>query len=59
MRSSKPFEARGQQRQRVFGRELLDHVLGQLPPLRAQRDHAVVRGAPVDGVEGGRDDVDA
>src|SRR5205807_1832493 len=38
---------------------LLDHLLGQLPALRRERDDPVLRRFAVDGVESGRDDVDA
>jgi hypothetical protein len=53
------FEARGKERQPRLGRELLDDLLGQLPPLRRQRDHGMLRGAAVDRVEGRGDDVHA
>ena len=48
-----------QQRQRLLGRELLDELLVELPPLRRERDDAVLGSSAVDGVERGRDDVDA
>ena len=54
-----PLEARGEERQRRLGRELLDDGLGQRPTLGRQRDHALVGRAAVDRVERGRDDVDA
>ena len=52
-------EARRQQRQALLLRELLHDRLRELPSLRRQRDHAVLGHAAVDGVERGRDDVDA
>ena len=52
-------EARGQQRQRLLGGELLDELLVELAALRRERDHPVIRHAAVDRVERGRDDVDA
>ena len=52
-------EAGGEQRQRRLLGELLDELLVELPPLRRERDDAVLRHAAVHRVEGGRDDVDA
>ena len=52
-------EAGREQRQPLLARELLDDVLGQLPPLRRERDHAVLRRAAVDGLQRGGDHVDA
>ena len=52
-------EARREERQRRLGGELLDDGLRQRPPLRRQRDHPLLGRLAVDGVERGRDDVDA
>ena len=51
-------ESRRQQRQGRLERELLDEFLVELPSLRRERDHAMLRRAAVYGVECRRDDVD-
>ena len=58
IRSSKPSKRDESSVSARLGGELLDHRLRQLPPLRRQRDHALLGRAAVDGVERGRDDVD-
>ena len=52
-------EPRGEQRQRLLLRELLDDLLRQRPATRRERDHAVLGHAAVHRVERRRDDVDA
>ena len=52
-------EAGGEERQRRFGRELLDDGLRQRPALRRQGDDALRGLLAVDRVERRRDDVDA
>ena len=48
-----------EQGQPLLRRELLDHRLRQLPPLRRQRNHAVRGRSGVHGIERRGDDVDA
>jgi hypothetical protein len=52
-------EARGEQRQPLLARKLLDDVLGQLPALRGERDDTVVRRSAVDRFQRRGDDVHA
>ena len=52
-------EARREQRHMLFLGELLDDGLRELPPLRRQRDHAMLGDAAVHGLERSRDDVHA